>query len=207
MALNLGESATNVFYLGNMKVTRAYFGSKLVYNDHPYVYNYYKPTKDYDTNTYTIDRYNTVVDSYMDTYTIDINPTYRYSYVISKNAETIISDNITTYQTKSYNIETTLTNSIQTDICISNNNSYKLDICKDRISYIYGKDTNLHIYDSNNNINKVEDKVSTTVVTNNINKVEDEIYTTTITNNINKAEDIFTLEEIVSGELVENNNA
>lgn len=191
MALNLGESTTNVFYLGNMKVTRAYFGSKLVYNDHPYVYNYYKPTKDYDTNTYTIDKYNTVVDRYIDTYTIDKSHTCSNSYIISKNIQTKVLGDIVIYHNNSCNIETALVDNIQTSLYISNNNYVRLNKCNDKMIDAYGKDANLTIYDSNNRINKVED----------------EIYTTTITNNINKVEDIFTLEEIVSGELVENNNA
>lgn len=167
MALNLGESATNVFYLGNMKVTRAYFGSKLVYNDHPYVYNYYKPTKDYDTNTYTIDKSHTCSDS----------------YIISKNIQTKVLGDIVIYHNNSCNIETALVDNIQTSLQISNNNLFKLNNCsdtmsdtysKDSVSRIYDsikdsyvKDTNLNVYDSSNRINKVEDEIygTMTVVT------------------------------------------
>lgn len=191
MALNLGESATNVFYLGNMKVTRAYFGSKLVYNDHPYVYNYYKPTKDYDTNTYTIDKSHTCSDS----------------YIISKNIQTKVLGNIVIYHNNSCNIETALVDNIQTSVCISNNNYVKLNNCSDTMSDTYSKDSIARIYDSIKDSYVKDTNLNVYDSNNRINKVEDEIYATIITNNINKVEDISSLEEIVSGELVENNNA
>ena len=191
MALNLGESTTNVFYLGNMKVTRAYFGSKLVYNDHPYVYNYYKPTKDYDTNTYTIDKSHTCSDS----------------YIISKNIQTKVLGNIVIYHNNSCNIETALVDNIQTSLQISNNNLFKLNNCSDTMSDTYSKDSISRIYDSIKDSYVKDTNLNVYDSNNRINKVEDEIYATIITNNINKVEDISSLEEIVSGELVENNNA
>lgn len=191
MALNLGELETNVFYLGNMKVTRAYFGSKLVYNDHPYVYNYYKPTKDYDTNTYTIDKSHTCSDS----------------YIISKNIQTKVLGDIVIYHNNSCNIETALVNNIQTSLYISNNNYVKLNNCSDTMSDTYSKDSISRIYDSIKDSYVKDTNLNVYDSSNRINKVEDEIYATIITNNINKVEDISSLEEIVSGELVENNNA
>lgn len=191
MALNLGESTTNVFYLGNMKVTRAYFGSKLVYNDHPYVYNYYKPTKDYDTNTYTIDKSHTCSDS----------------YIISKNIQTKVLGNIVIYHNNSCNIETALVDNIQTSLYISNNNYVKLNKCNDKMMDAYSKDSVSRIYDSIKDSYVKDTNLNVYDSSNRINKVEDEIYATIITNNINKVEDISSLEEIVSGELVENNNA
>lgn len=191
MALNLGQSVTNVFYLGNMKVTRAYFGSKLVYNDHPYVYNYYKPTKDYDTNTYTIDKSHTCSDS----------------YIISKNIQTKVLGDIVIYHNNSCNIETALVNNIQTSLYISNNNYVKLNNCSDTMSDTYSKDSISRIYDSIKDSYVKDTNLNVYDSSNRINKVEDEIYATIITNNINKVEDISSLEEIVSGELVENNNA
>ena len=191
MALNLGQSVTNVFYLGNMKVTRAYFGSKLVYNDHPYVYNYYKPTKDYDTNTYTIDKSHTCSDS----------------YIISKNIQTKVLGDIVIYHNNSCNIETALVDNIQTSLYISNNNYVKLNNCSDTMSDTYSKDSISRIYDSIKDSYVKDTNLNVYDSSNRINKVEDEIYATIITNNINKVEDISSLEEIVSGELVENNNA
>lgn len=191
MALNLGESATNVFYLGNMKVTRAYFGSKLVYNDHPYVYNYYRPTKDYDTNTYTIDKSHTCSDS----------------YIISKSIQTKVLGDIVIYHNNSCNIETALVDNIQTSLQISNNNLFKLNNCSDTMSDTYSKDSVSRIYDSIKDSYVKDTNLNVYDSSNRINKVEDEIYATIITNNINKVEDISSLEEIVSGELVENNNA
>ena len=57
MQIFLGDKKCNNFYIGNMKVTRIYIGSKLIYSDHPFVYDYYYPTADSSIQNRLLDNF------------------------------------------------------------------------------------------------------------------------------------------------------